>query len=344
MQLNDFYYDLPERLIAHYPPKRRGESRLLFLEATSGVLMDQQFAELLTLLSEGDLLVFNNTKVIPARLLGVKDSGGKIEVLIERLLDGHRALAHVRSSKAPRPGSRLVLEHSVEVVVEERTADLFRLHFMDPRPLPQLLEAVGRVPLPPYIRREAGAIDKKRYQTVYASRPGAIAAPTAGLHFDRPLLRQLRAQGVRIGYVTLHVGAGTFQPVRVTHIAQHRMHTEYVEVSEQVCAQIQAAQREGGRVVAVGTTTVRALETASVAGSIAPYQGETDIFIFPGYQFHTVEALITNFHLPESTLLMLVCAFAGREKVLAAYRHAVEKKYRFFSYGDAMFVTAMGAG
>jgi S-adenosylmethionine:tRNA ribosyltransferase-isomerase len=344
MQLSDFYYDLPENLIAHYPLECRGKSRLLFLDGASGRLMDQQFADLPALLSEGDLLVLNDTKVIPARLLGVKDSGGKVEVLIERLLDKHRALAHVRSSKALQPGRRLVLEQCVEVTVGERVADLFELHFLDSRPLPLLLEAVGRVPLPPYIRREAKVIDRERYQTIYAARSGAIAAPTAGLHFDRPLLEQLQAQGVRVGYITLHVGAGTFQPVRVKHIAQHRMHTEYVEVSEQVCAQVRTARREGGRVVAVGTTTVRALETASAAGFLTSYQGETEIFIFPGYRFHTVDALITNFHLPESTLLMLVCAFAGREKVLAAYHHAVEGGYRFFSYGDAMFATAERVG
>ncbi|QBQ55330.1 tRNA preQ1(34) S-adenosylmethionine ribosyltransferase-isomerase QueA [Nitrosococcus wardiae] len=343
MQLSDFSYDLPERLIAQYPPERRGESRLLFLDGACGALGDRWFAELPTLLSEGDLLVFNDTKVIPARLLGVKDSGGKVEVLIERLLDQHRALAHVRASKPPRPGRRLVLEQSVEVEVGERVADLFELRFQDPRPLLQLLEAVGRMPLPPYIHRETKPIDRERYQTVYAARPGAVAAPTAGLHFNRPLLEQLQAQGVGLGYVTLHVGAGTFQPVRVENITEHRMHAEYVEVPEQVCVQVRETQRQGGRVVAVGTTTVRALESAAVGGTLAPYQGETEIFIFPGYRFHTVDALITNFHLPETTLLMLVCAFAGRDQVLAAYRHAVKEGYRFFSYGDAMLVTGAGA-
>lgn len=344
MQLSDFSYDLPERLIAQYPPERRGESRLLFLDGASGALRNRWFAELPALLSEGDLLVFNDTQVIPARLLGVKDSGGKVEVLIERILDQHRALAHVRASKPPRSGRRLVLEQSVEVEVGERVADLFELRFLDPRPLLQLLEAVGRMPLPPYIRRETTPIDRERYQTVYASRPGAVAAPTAGLHFNGPLLEQLQAQGVELGYVTLHVGAGTFQPVRVENIAEHRMHAEYVEVPEQVCAQVRETQRLGGRVVAVGTTTVRALETAAAGGAIAPYQGETEIFIFPGYRFRAVDALITNFHLPETTLLMLVCAFAGRDRVLAAYRHAVKEGYRFFSYGDAMLVTGAGAG
>jgi len=343
MQLSDFYYDLPADLIAQSPLKRRGESRLLFLDGTSGRIADQQFIDLPSLLSKQDLLVFNDTKVIPARLLGVKDSGGKVEVLIERLLDKHRALAHVRANKAPRPGRRLVLEQLVEVEIESRVAELFELRFLDSRPLLQLLETVGRVPLPPYIHRSAKALDSRRYQTVYAARPGAVAAPTAGLHFDSSLLERLRAQGVKIGYITLHVGAGTFQPVRVADITQHRMHVEYVEVSEQICTQVQATQHKGGRVIAVGTTTVRALETASTGGTIAPYHGETEIFIFPGYQFRTVNALITNFHLPESTLLMLVCAFGGREKVLAAYRHAVSKGYRFFSYGDAMFITAVEA-
>jgi S-adenosylmethionine:tRNA ribosyltransferase-isomerase len=340
MERSDFYYHLPEDLIAQYPSEQRAGSRLLYLNGASGRIIDQQFRELPSLLSREDLLIFNNTKVIPARLVGVKESGGKVEVLIERLLDKHCALAQVRASKALRQGRRLLLEQSVEVEIGERVADLYKLRFLDPRPLPQLLEAVGRVPLPPYLHREAEAIDKQRYQTVYASRPGAVAAPTAGLHFDQPLLTQLKAQGVEMGYVTLHVGAGTFQPVRATDITQHRMHAEYLEVPEQVCAQVQATQRRGGRVIAVGTTTVRALETASKDGVIVPYQGETEIFIFPSYRFRTVDALITNFHLPETTLLMLVCAFAGREKVLAAYRHAVDKNYRFFSYGDAMFVTA----
>lgn len=342
MQLNDFAYDLPERLIAQYPSERRGESRLLFLEGASGVIEDRRFAELPNLLSKKDLLIFNDTRVIPARLLGRKDSGGRVEVLIERLLDPHRALAHVRASKPPRTGRRLVLEQSVEVEIGDRVAELFELRFLDSRPLPQLLETVGRVPLPPYIRREAQPSDRERYQTVYAARPGAVAAPTAGLHFDETLLQRLRVQGVQLGYITLHVGAGTFQPVRVEDITQHRMHAEYVEVPERVCAQVEATRQQGGRVVAVGTTTVRALETAAARGIIAPYQGETEIFIFPGYRFQIVDALITNFHLPETTLLMLVCAFAGREQVLAAYRHAVRQEYRFFSYGDAMLVTRSG--
>ncbi|BAW80372.1 S-adenosylmethionine/tRNA-ribosyltransferase-isomerase [Candidatus Nitrosoglobus terrae] len=340
MQLSDFYYDLPKNLIADYPPKQRGGSRLLFLDPDSGLLIDQQFSNLSTLLSEKDLLILNDTKVIPARLLGVKTSGGKVEVLIERILNQHLALAHVRPGKTAQAGHRLVLEQSVEVIIGKCILDLVELHFLDPRPLPQILDEVGRIPLPPYIRREMSTLDSERYQTIYASRPGAIAAPTAGLHFNEFLLKQLQAKGVQIGYITLHVGTGTFQPVRVEHIHQHRMHSEYIEISEQVCAQIQATKQQGGRVIAVGTTTVRALESASVSGLLSPYQGETEIFIFPGYRFHTIDALITNFHLPKSTLLMLVCAFAGREKILAAYQHAVKKGYRFFSYGDAMFITS----
>ncbi|ADJ28392.1 tRNA preQ1(34) S-adenosylmethionine ribosyltransferase-isomerase QueA [Nitrosococcus watsonii] len=339
MQLSDFTYNLPKQLIAQYPPKRRGGSRLLSLEGSSGIVKDQQFIELPELLSTGDLLVFNNTKVIPAKIQGVKDSGGKIEVLIERFLDQHRALAHVWANNPPRAGQSLVMEQSVEVEVRKRIKGLFELRFLDPRPLPQLLEAIGQIPLPPYIQRKTTSVDKERYQTVYASRPGAIAAPTAGLHFDKLLLKRLQAQGIQSGYITLHVGAGTFQPVRVKNITQHQMHSEYVEVSEQICTQIRDTQQAGGRIVAVGTTTVRALEAASAKGIIAPYQGETEIFIFPGYRFRTVNALITNFHLPETTLLMLVCAFAGSKQVLTAYRHAVKKGYRFFSYGDAMFIT-----
>lgn len=339
MHLSNFTYSLPKRLIAQYPPKRRGESRLLSLDGDSGSVKDRQFIELPELLSAGDLLIFNNTKVMPARLQGVKDSGGKVEILIERFLDQHRALAHVRANKPLQTGCRLMIEQSVEVKVGGRVKELFELHFLDPRPLPQLLEAIGRIPLPPYIKRKTIPIDKERYQTVYASRPGAIAAPTAGLHFDELLLKQLQIHGIQLDCITLHVGAGTFQPVRVKNITQHQMHSEYVEVSKQTCAQIHKTQQEGKRVVAVGTTTVRALEAASAKGIIAPYQGETEIFIFPGYQFRTVNALITNFHLPETTLLMLVCAFAGSKQVLAAYRHAVKKGYRFFSYGDAMFIT-----
>ena len=349
MRRSDFYFELPDGLIAQYPTPQRSQSRLLCLDGRSGAVDDRLFADLPEQLRSGDLLVFNNTRVIPARLLGCKQSGGKVEVLVERLLDDQRILAQIRASKPPKPDSRIVLQrvtlpctsedHSVTAVVLARRDDLYELQFDDPRPVLEILDAVGHQPLPPYITRADEPVDQERYQTVYAERLGAVAAPTAGLHFDRPLLDRLAKMGVESAFVTLHVGAGTFQPVRVENITAHRMHSEVVEVSEQVCAQVRAARQRGGRVIAVGTTSVRALESASRNGQIEPLHGETDIFIYPGYVFKTVDALITNFHLPESTLLMLVCAFARREHVLAAYRHAVEQGYRFFSYGDAMFVT-----
>lgn len=338
MRRSDFRYDLPPELIAQHPAEARSASRMLVLDAASGALQDGLIRDLPELLRAGDLLVLNNTRVIPARLLGHKRTGGRVEVLVERLLDAHRVLAQVRASKSPKPGSRLILEDALEAELEGRTGDLFTLRFLDPRPLMSLLEAHGRVPLPPYIRRAAEATDRDRYQTVYGARPGSVAAPTAGLHFDPPLLEALAARGIERAFVTLHVGAGTFQPVRVEELSAHRMHSEWVEVSEAVCTAVRAARARGGRVVAVGTTTVRSLETAARQGEIEPFQGETDIFIYPGFRFRAVDALLTNFHLPESTLLMLVCAFGGHEPVLAAYRHAVAARYRFFSYGDAMLV------
>jgi S-adenosylmethionine:tRNA ribosyltransferase-isomerase len=359
MWRSDFYFELPDGLIAQYPASQRSQSRLLCLDGRSGAVEYRLFTDLPEQLRSGDLLVFNNTQVIPARLLGFKQSGGKVEVLVERLLDDQRILAQIRASKPPKPDSRIILQraapgvlppatlvrpctsedHLVTAAVLGRNDDLYELQFDDPRPVLQILEEIGHLPLPPYITRSDEGVDRDRYQTVYAERLGAIAAPTAGLHFDRPLLDRLARMGVESAFVTLHVGAGTFQPVRVEDITAHRMHSEYVEVSEQVCAQVRATQQRGGRVIAVGTTSVRALESACRNGQIEPLHGETDIFIYPGYVFKTVDALITNFHLPESTLLMLVCAFAGREHVLAAYRHAVEQGYRFFSYGDAMFIT-----
>ncbi len=342
MRRSDFYFELPHGLIAQYPAPQRSQSRLLCLDGRSGAIADRFFVDLPEQLRSGDLLVFNNTRVIPARLLGFKQSGGKVEVVVERPLEDGRILAQISASKPPKPDSQLILERaglSVTATVLERHDDLYELRFEDPRPLLEILNAIGHQPLPPYIARADEPLDQERYQTVYAERPGAIAAPTAGLHFDRPLLDRFARMGVDSAFVTLHVGAGTFQPVRVEDIAQHRMHSEYVEVSEQVCAQVRATRQRGGRVIAVGTTSVRALESASRNGQIEPLHGETDIFIHPGYVFKTVDALITNFHLPESTLLMLVCAFAGREQVLAAYRHAVEQRYHFFSYGDAMFIT-----
>lgn len=344
MRRRDFYFELPEELIAQQPLPQRSASRLLALDGDSGRLQDLQFNDLPDLLRPGDLLVFNDTRVIPARLYGHKLSGGKIEILIERLLDDSRALAHVRASKSPRVGARLVLVGGIPVTVLERRGDLFELGFGGTPPLLEILERHGQVPLPPYIVRPADASDADRYQTVYARYPGAVAAPTAGLHFDQPLLDRLAEGGVRQAFVTLHVGAGTFQPVRADRIQEHRLHAERAQVSAQVCEQVRAVREQGGRIVAVGTTAVRSLETACQGGDIRPFQGETDLFIYPGYQFRCVDAMVTNFHLPESTLLMLVAAFAGYEPVMRAYRHAVARRYRFFSYGDAMFITRCSSG
>lgn len=338
MQRADFFFELPQALIADRPLPQRRASRLLCMNGATGELGDGMFTNILELLRPGDLLVLNDTKVIPARLLGHKETGGKVEVLVERLLDEHRALGHVRASKSPKPGSRLLLEEGIEAQIEGRDGDLLVLDFSGDTPLLTLLEQQGRIPLPPYIRRADDAADRERYQTVFARAPGAIAAPTAGLHFDEALLAALRAQGVQTAFATLHVGAGTFQPVRVERLDEHRMHREYVDISEELCQQILTTQVEGGRVVAVGTTVVRALETAGRYGRVTPFRGETDIFIRPGYRFQVIDALITNFHLPESTLIMLVSAFAGYSHTMAAYQHAVAQQYRFFSYGDAMFI------
>ncbi len=339
MKLSDFKFDCPPELIAQYPTAERTASRLLTLKGETGELQDKQFTDLLDFLRPDDLLVFNNTKVIPARLLGQKDSGGKVEVLVERVLDQHRVLAHIRSSKSPTAGRTLLLESALEVEVLGRHEALFELYFHHQQTVVTLLEEYGRLPLPPYIDRDVAPDDMDRYQTVYAEHIGAVAAPTAGLHFDESMMAQLDEKGINKAYVTLHVGAGTFQPVRADDIEQHQMHSERIEVSERVCQQIQQTRDNGGRVIAVGTTSVRALESASRTGQLQPYEGETDIFIYPGYRFQQVDAMITNFHLSESTLLMLVSAFAGRDAILSAYRHAVVKAYRFFSYGDAMFIT-----
>jgi len=339
MKLTDFQFDIPPELIAQFPTADRTASRLLALDGATGDLRDLQFTNLMTLLKPNDLLVFNNTKVIPARLLGQKDSGGKIEVLVERVLDEHRVLAHVRSSKSPGQGRHLLLEEKLDIEVLSRQGALFELYFHHAENVTDLLQQYGRLPLPPYIERDVSSSDLERYQTVYAQHIGAVAAPTAGLHFDQSLLDQVKAAGIATAEVTLHVGAGTFQPVRVEDVKTHQMHSERMDVSQQVCDQIVTTRASGGRVIAVGTTSVRALESASKNGEIQPYNGETDIFIYPGYQFQSVDALITNFHLSESTLLMLVSAFAGRDHILAAYQHAIEQQYRFFSYGDAMFLT-----
>jgi len=339
MRRQDFQYDLPSELIAQQPPAERGASRLLYVDAAVGRLNDLMFADFPGLLRRGDLLVFNDTRVLPARLFGQKETGGKVEVMVERVLDSQRVLAHVRASKAPRPGMRLSLEGGAVAEVTGRHDDLFELAFDAAMPAVEVLERHGHMPLPPYIERADTAADRERYQTVYARRPGAVAAPTAGLHFDQPLLERLERMGVASAFVTLHVGAGTFQPVRTERIEDHQMHAEYVEVPESVCEQVDHTRAAGGRVVAVGTTAVRSLESASRSGSLQPFRGDSDIFIYPGYEFVSVDALLTNFHLPESTLLMLVCAFAGYDLTMSAYRHAVEQRYRFFSYGDAMFLS-----
>ena len=336
----DFRFDLPPALIAQHPPTRRGDSRLLALDGATGVLADRMFRELPELLRSGDLLVFNDTRVIPARLFGRKASGGRCELLVERVLDPWRALVHLRASRPPKPGGRLLFDAGFAATVLGRRGELFEIGIEADEALPALLERHGRVPLPPYITHEPTPEDRERYQTIYARRPGAVAAPTAGLHFERSLLDRLAEQGVEQTFVTLHVGAGTFQPPRVERIAEHAMHAERIEVGATTCERIQAARARGGRVVAVGTTVVRALETAAGDHDLPrPWRGDTRIFIYPGYRFRCVDALITNFHLPESTLLMLVAAFAGHAEILRAYRHAVERDYRFFSYGDAMFLT-----
>ena len=331
MRVADFHFDLPEALIARHPLPERRSSRLLVLDGPSGELSHRQFADILGFLQPGDLMVFNNTRVIPARLFGQKASGGKLEILVERVLDSHRVLAHVRSSKSPKPGSKILIDGGGEAEMLQRHDALFELGFSE--------ERVGHMPLPPYIDRPDEDADRERYQTVYAERAGAVAAPTAGLHFDEALLESIRAKGVETAFVTLHVGAGTFQPVRVERIEDHHMHNEWLEVSQDVVDAVAACKARGGRVVAVGTTSVRSLESAARDGVLKPFSGDTDIFIFPGRPFHVVDALVTNFHLPESTLLMLVSAFAGYPETMAAYAAAVEQGYRFFSYGDAMFIT-----
>ncbi|MCO6058376.1 tRNA preQ1(34) S-adenosylmethionine ribosyltransferase-isomerase QueA [Pseudomonas sp. MOB-449] len=337
MRVADFHFELPEALIARHPLAERRASRLLVLEGESGSLNHRHFADLLEYLRPGDLMVFNNTRVIPARLFGQKASGGKLEILVERVLDSHRVLAHVRTSKSPKPGSTLLIDGGGEAEMVVRHDALFELRFAE-EVLP-LLERVGHMPLPPYIDRPDDADDRERYQTVYARHAGAVAAPTAGLHFDQGLLDAIAAKGVQSAFVTLHVGAGTFQPVRVERIEDHHMHREWLEVGQDVVAAVAACRARGGRVIAVGTTSVRSLESAARDGQLKAFSGDTDIFLYPGRPFHVVDALVTNFHLPESTLLMLVSAFAGYPETMAAYAAAVEQGYRFFSYGDAMFIT-----
>ncbi|CCG86382.1 tRNA preQ1(34) S-adenosylmethionine ribosyltransferase-isomerase QueA [Erwinia piriflorinigrans] len=344
MRVADFAFELPESLIAHYPQAQRSGCRLLSLNGSDGTLTHGVFTDLLNKLNPGDLLVFNNTRVIPARIFGRKASGGKIEVLVERMLDEKRVLAHVRSSKAPKPGSDLLLgdDESVQATMLARHDTLFEIEFNDARPVLDILNSIGHMPLPPYIDRPDEDADRELYQTVYSQKPGAVAAPTAGLHFDEPLLEALREKGIETAFVTLHVGAGTFQPVRVDTIEEHIMHAEYAEVPEDVVDAVLACKARGNRVIAVGTTSVRSLESAAQAAEnalIAPFFGDTKIFIYPGYHYQVIDALVTNFHLPESTLIMLVSAFAGYKHTMHAYQQAVAEQYRFFSYGDAMFIT-----
>lgn len=344
MQLSDFNYDLPEELIALYPQAQRSASRLLCLDRENGDITHRTFADLPALLNENDLIVFNNTKVMPARLHAHKASGGKVELLIERITDTHRAVCQIRASKSPKPGARITIAEGVWLEVEGRDGSFFIISSLK-EPLFELLEAYGHMPLPPYIARDDEAFDRERYQTLFAERPGAVAAPTAGLHFDEPLLKAIEEKGIDKAYVTLHVGAGTYQPVRVDDITTHQMHKEYLEVDDAVCDQIRACRERGGRVIAVGTTCVRSLETAALHAAskgldMAPYAGDTDIFLYPGKSFHCVDAIVTNFHLPESTLLMLVSAFSSRDMILKAYTEAISERYRFFSYGDAMFISA----
>ena len=339
MYRSEFYYELPQALIAQNPLPERSKSRLMCLNSANGEIADGKFADVCTILQQGDLLVFNNTRVIPARIFGTKPTGGKVEILIERILNNRRILAQVGTSKPLRLGSNINLDGGVIAEVEGRDGDFYHLYITDPRPVTEIIEDIGHIPLPPYITRTDSDIDKQRYQTIYAQVDGAVAAPTAGLHFDQGLIDRVHAMGVKSAYVTLHVGAGTFQPVRVYDIHDHRMHCEYIEVSPEVCDLVRETRQQGRRVIAVGTTVVRCLEAVSQGGNMAPYAGETDIFIFPGYEFVTVDAMITNFHMPESTLLMLVCAFAGKDHVFKAYQHAIEQGYRFYSYGDAMFIS-----
>ena len=338
LQRSDFDYALPSELIAQRPLELRSASRLLAVEAAA--LRDLRMLDFPSLLCSNDLLVFNDTRVIPARLYGEKNTGGKVEILVERLLDNGEALVQIRASKPPRPGSHIHVTGADAVLeVLGREQEFYRLRHLGKGSLEEVLQRAGHVPLPPYITRADETSDRDRYQTLFARVPGAVAAPTAGLHFDKPLLATIKAAGVRTATLTLHVGAGTFQPVREDDLSKHRMHAERYEITRELCEAIARTRAGDGRVVAVGTTVCRALESAAALGEVKPQSAETRLFITPGYSFRTVDALLTNFHLPGSTLLMLACAFSGRARVLEAYRHAVEQRYRFFSYGDAMWLT-----
>ena len=338
MRTTEFDFYLPSELIAQFPTKERSASRLLRLNGNNGLISNEQFIDICHFIDAGDLMIFNNTKVIKARLTGQKQSGGAIEALIERIIDEHHVLAHVRASRSPKPGSRLIFANAFEAEVEAREDDLFLLRIDSTKPILELLDECGTLPLPPYITHAADEFDDERYQTVFAKDPGAVAAPTAGLHFDDSVINKLKAKGVKIAYVTLHVGAGTFQPVRVDNINEHKMHSELYSVPAETLALIEATQCSGKKVTAIGTTALRALESAARSGKLLAGNGETDIFITPGYKFKVVDRLLTNFHLPKSTLLMLVSAFAGLKNIKKAYQHAIDQKYRFFSYGDAMLI------
>jgi S-adenosylmethionine:tRNA ribosyltransferase-isomerase len=338
MKKSDFKYLLPEALIAQKPLAERHGSRLLCMDRNTSVTIDRQFSDFIDLINERDVLVFNDTKVIPARLFGNKQSGGKVEILIERILDDYHAIAHVKASKSPKPGTLINLDKGFQCLVQGRVDDLFLLEFDDFKVL-ELLEQIGHIPLPPYITRADDESDLTRYQTVFAKESGAVAAPTAGLHFDLAMMNKIKAKGAQIVFVTLHVGSGTFQPVRVEDLSDHIMHKEFFAVNQATVDAVKLARARGGRVVAIGTTSVRALESASKSGVLVAGFGDTDLFITPGYQFNSVDAILTNFHLPESTLLMLVSAFAGYQSIMGAYNHAVDRSYRFFSYGDAMFLS-----
>lgn len=338
MKKSDFNYHLPENLIAQQPLTQRTASRLLHLNRETGEIFDKKFHDLLDSIQPNDLLVFNDTRVIPARLFGKKETGGKIEILIERVLNEHEALAHIRSSKSPKTGAKIELDNGYVAQMLGREYDLFHLHFDGEKKLLEILAEIGHIPLPPYIERADDENDFTRYQTVFGKNAGAVAAPTAGLHFDEEMLAKIHANGIETAFVTLHVGSGTFQPVRVEDLSEHIMHKEYFSVSQATVTAVEETRKRGGRVIAIGTTAVRALESASRSGKLEASFGDTDLFITPGYEFKSVDAMLTNFHLPESTLLMLVSAFSRYEFVMNAYKHAIEKEYRFFSYGDAMWI------
>lgn len=338
MLLSDFDYNLPEELIAQKPLSKRSDSRLLLLNKTTGTITHHHFRDLPDLLTPNDLLILNNTKVIPARLFAYKPTGGKVEILIERILENNKFAAQTKSSKSIKIGDKLLLDDATWFEIVERQNNLFVMELHAAATLSHILEKFGNVPLPPYIKRTPDSNDQEHYQTIYAKHSGAVAAPTAGLHFDQKLMEDLNQKNIQSAFITLHVGLGTFQPVRAEKIEDHKIHPEYIDVPKTTCDEIITTKKKGGRVVAVGTTSIRALEAASQSREIKPYKGDTNIFIYPGYTFHSTDILITNFHLPKTSLLMLVCAFAGHENIMRAYQEAIKHQYRFYSYGDAMVI------